>query len=103
MLSDVLVSPCNGNFSAHTVTGGVGGMGGPGNNGGLGGAGGTGQGPRIIADNFIVGTLMVTPGTGGFIPRGIQDHIFWVIDPVGGSIPISLRYCQTYLVSIGDS
>ncbi|KAJ7879146.1 hypothetical protein B0H13DRAFT_961240 [Mycena leptocephala] len=30
------------------------------------------------------------------IPRGVSDDIFCVIDPVGGNIPISLRYCRVY-------
>jgi hypothetical protein len=92
----------NGNFSELTVIGGVGGMGGLSSNGGPGGTGGTGEGPRLIADNFIIGALIVNPTTSGSIPRGICDHIFWVIDPVGGSIPVSLRYCQAYAVSAGN-
>ncbi|KAJ6473742.1 hypothetical protein C8R45DRAFT_1077698 [Mycena sanguinolenta] len=97
IMSGVHESQYNRSVTDLTVIGGIGGMGGPGNNGCPGGAGGNGEGPRLIADNFIVGTLVINPRTGGTIPRGIHDHIFWVIDPVGGSIPISLRYCQTYV------
>ncbi|KAJ6473726.1 hypothetical protein C8R45DRAFT_1217462 [Mycena sanguinolenta] len=97
VISGVHESQYNRSVTDLTLIGGIGGMGGPGNNGCPGGAGGNGEGPQLIADNFIVGTLVVNPRTGGTIPRGIHDHIFWVIDPVGGSIPISLRYCQTYV------
>ncbi|KAJ7934656.1 hypothetical protein B0H13DRAFT_595994 [Mycena leptocephala] len=30
------------------------------------------------------------------IPRGVLDDMFCVIDPVGGNIPIPLRYCRVY-------
>ncbi|KAJ7497705.1 hypothetical protein FB451DRAFT_1212469 [Mycena latifolia] len=30
------------------------------------------------------------------IARGVYDDIFCVVDPVGGNIPISLRYCHVY-------
>ncbi|KAJ7817012.1 hypothetical protein B0H13DRAFT_2459076 [Mycena leptocephala] len=30
------------------------------------------------------------------IAREVSDNIFCVIDPVGGNIPISLRYCHSY-------
>ncbi|KAJ7888641.1 hypothetical protein B0H14DRAFT_2693269 [Mycena olivaceomarginata] len=30
------------------------------------------------------------------IARGVSDNIFCVVDPVGGNIPISLRYCHLY-------
>ncbi|KAJ6554420.1 hypothetical protein B0H19DRAFT_1153482 [Mycena capillaripes] len=30
------------------------------------------------------------------IPRGISDDILFVVDPIGGNIPISLRYCHVY-------
>ncbi|KAF7351776.1 hypothetical protein MSAN_01611000 [Mycena sanguinolenta] len=94
ILSGVHEEQYNRNVTELTVTGGTGGMGGPGSSGGT---GGNGEGPRLIADKFIVGTLIVKPGTSGPIARGIHDHLFWVIDPVGGSVPISLRYCQTYV------
>ncbi|KAF8173258.1 hypothetical protein K438DRAFT_169643 [Mycena galopus ATCC 62051] len=31
------------------------------------------------------------------IARGISDNIFCVVDPVGGNIPVSLRYCNSYI------
>ncbi|KAJ7893844.1 hypothetical protein B0H14DRAFT_828825 [Mycena olivaceomarginata] len=30
------------------------------------------------------------------VPRGVSDHLFYVIDPIGGYIPVSLRYCHDY-------
>lgn len=33
------------------------------------------------------------------VPRGVSDHLFWVMDPVGGYIPVSLRYCHDYPVN----
>ncbi|KAJ7497712.1 hypothetical protein FB451DRAFT_1212479 [Mycena latifolia] len=30
------------------------------------------------------------------VARGVSDDIFCVVDPVGGNIPISLRYCHVY-------
>jgi hypothetical protein len=32
------------------------------------------------------------------IPRGVVDDLLSVVDPVGGEIPISLRYCHVYSV-----
>jgi hypothetical protein len=33
------------------------------------------------------------------IPRGVWDEIFCVIDPLGGNLIVSLRYCHSYTVS----
>ncbi|KAJ7711720.1 hypothetical protein DFH07DRAFT_786053, partial [Mycena maculata] len=31
------------------------------------------------------------------VPHGISDHLFYVMDPIGGHIPVSLRYCHNYV------
>jgi hypothetical protein len=33
------------------------------------------------------------------VPRGVSDHLFWVMDPEGTYIPVSLLYCHDYPVS----
>ncbi|KAF8153625.1 hypothetical protein K438DRAFT_372307 [Mycena galopus ATCC 62051] len=30
------------------------------------------------------------------VPRGVSDDLFYVIDPVGGYIPVPLQYCRDY-------
>ncbi|KAJ7808698.1 hypothetical protein B0H13DRAFT_2385649 [Mycena leptocephala] len=83
----------NNHIRELTMIGGVGGMGGTGANGGT---GGIGEGPRLIGEYFFVGNLVVNQIERGTIPRAVSDHIFYVIDPVGGHIPVSLRYCHVY-------
>ncbi|KAJ7509499.1 hypothetical protein B0H11DRAFT_2269946, partial [Mycena galericulata] len=91
------------------IVGGNGGNGGNGAGRGIGGIGGVGQGPSFQIDKFC-GTQIIILGleAGGQInqefdrilqlpiPRGVSDHLFWVMDPVGGYIPVSLRYCHNY-------
>ncbi|KAJ7241489.1 hypothetical protein B0H12DRAFT_43317 [Mycena haematopus] len=63
---------------------------GTGGNGGSGtsrGIGGVGQGPSVQIDKF--------DGIQSF-PGRARDHLFWVLDPVGEYIPVSLRYCHNY-------
>jgi hypothetical protein len=33
------------------------------------------------------------------VPRGVSDDLFYVMDPVGGYIPVPLQYCRDYQVS----
>jgi hypothetical protein len=34
-----------------------------------------------------------------WVPRGVSDDLLHVMDPVGDSITVSLRYCHDYAVS----
>ncbi|KAF8200017.1 hypothetical protein K438DRAFT_1966353 [Mycena galopus ATCC 62051] len=91
------------------IRGGTGGNGGNGFGRGIGGIGGVGQGPSFQIDNFS-GTQIVILGLevrGQVnqeidsvlqlpVPRGVSDHLFWIMDPEGEYIPVSLRYCHSY-------
>ncbi|KAJ7887425.1 hypothetical protein B0H13DRAFT_1888833 [Mycena leptocephala] len=50
----------------------------------------------LASTHMICGYYTHGSESGFFLPRGVADNMFCVIDPVGGNIPISLRYCHLY-------
>ncbi|KAJ6574498.1 hypothetical protein B0H19DRAFT_1341854 [Mycena capillaripes] len=94
--------------------GGYGGDGGNGVNFGIGGNGGIGEGPRILIDTFSgiqiildsskanrqiiqkLDDILRLLGVASDVPHGFSDDLFWVMDPAGGYIPVSLWYCHDY-------
>jgi hypothetical protein len=42
---------------------------------------------------------LVTQLMARWVPRGVSDDLLHIVDPVGGFITVSLRYCHDYAVS----
>ncbi|KAJ7939249.1 hypothetical protein B0H13DRAFT_1850981 [Mycena leptocephala] len=87
---------------------------GDGVSGGIGGSGGVGEGARFLIEKFSGTQIIIDSseinreinrkideiqrhlGIISEVPRGVSGDLFWVMDPVGGYIPVSLQYCHDY-------